>query len=107
RDRWHGEPSRQSAGYARGGVAEHHPDAPRRAHHLRSRTLHQCNVKLDLRTAENAASSILRVIKALTPAGTTPLTSSMHKRQISRPPATSPGLIVVVTDGEETCGGSP
>ena len=67
----------------------------------------QCNVKLDLKPTPNAAELIMRAVNALTPAGRTPLTSAVaqaaevldfrHKR----------GLIVVVTDGEETCGGSP
>ena len=67
----------------------------------------QCNVKLDFKPTPNAADPIMRAVNALTPAGSTPLTSAVaqaaevlnfrHKR----------GLIVVVTDGEETCGGSP
>ena len=67
----------------------------------------QCNVKLDLRPTPNSAELIMGAVNALTPAGRTPLTSAVaqaaevldfrHKR----------GLIVVVTDGEETCGGSP
>ena len=67
----------------------------------------QCNVKLDLEPTPNAAELIMGAVNALTPAGRTPLTSAVaqaaevldfrHKR----------GLIVVVTDGEETCGGSP
>jgi len=60
----------------------------------------QCNVKLDLRPTENAASSILGVVKALTPAGKTPLTSAVAQAADVLDSRHKPGLIVVVTDGE-------
>ena len=63
----------------------------------------QCNVKLELRPTENAAAAILAAVKALTPAGKTPLTSAVGQ---AADVLDKPGLIVVVTDGEETCGGS-
>jgi Ca-activated chloride channel homolog len=67
----------------------------------------QCNVKLDLRPTDNAASVILGTVKALTPAGKTPLTSALAQAANVLDYRHKPGLIVVVTDGEETCGGSP
>jgi len=67
----------------------------------------QCNVRLDLRPTENAAESILGVVKALTPAGKTPLTSAVAQAADVLDYQHKPGLIVVMTDGEETCGGSP
>jgi Ca-activated chloride channel family protein len=60
----------------------------------------QCNVKLDLRPTENAASSLLGVVKALTPAGKTPLTSAVAQAADVLDSRHKPGLIVVVTDGE-------
>jgi Ca-activated chloride channel family protein len=65
----------------------------------------QCNVKLDLPPTPNAASQILDTIKAITPAGKTPLTSAVGKAAGVLDYRHKPGLIVVLTDGEETCGG--
>jgi len=66
----------------------------------------QCNVKLELRPTENAAAAIMAAVKALTPAGKTPLTSAVGQSADVLDYRNKPGLIVVVTDGEETCGGS-
>ena len=66
----------------------------------------QCNVTLELRPTENAAAAILGAVKALTPAGKTPLTSAVGQAADVLDYRNKPGLIVVVTDGEETCGGS-
>jgi Ca-activated chloride channel homolog len=66
----------------------------------------QCNVKLDLRPTENAAASILSAVKALTPAGKTPLTAAVGQAADVLDYRHKPGLILVITDGEETCGGS-
>jgi Ca-activated chloride channel family protein len=67
----------------------------------------QCNVKLDLEPTDNAASSILAAMDALSPAGKTPLTAAVAKAAEVLDYRNKPGLIVLVTDGEETCGGSP
>src|SRR5262249_50835605 len=67
----------------------------------------QCNVKLDLRPTENAASSISEVVTALTPARKTPLPSAVAQAADVLDFPHKPSLIVIVTDGEETCGGSP
>jgi Ca-activated chloride channel homolog len=67
----------------------------------------QCNVHLDVEPVENAAARIMAVIDALTPAGKTPLTSAVAQAAQVLDFRAKPGLIVVVTDGEETCGGSP
>jgi Ca-activated chloride channel family protein len=67
----------------------------------------QCNVKLDLAPTENAAPSILAAIDALSPAGKTPLTAAVANAAEVLDYRNKPGLIVLVTDGEETCGGSP
>ena len=66
----------------------------------------QCNVQLALKPVADAAGIIMQEVNALTPAGKTPLTAAVeHAADILRY-RQKPGLIVVLTDGEETCGGS-
>jgi Ca-activated chloride channel family protein len=67
----------------------------------------QCNVKLDLKPTPDAANVIMRIINALVPAGKTPLTSAIEQAAEVLDYRNKPGVIVVVTDGEETCGRSP
>jgi Ca-activated chloride channel family protein len=67
----------------------------------------QCNVHLDLAPTPNAAARIMAAINALSPAGKTPLTAAVAQAAEVLDFRAKPGLIVVVTDGEETCGGSP
>ena len=67
----------------------------------------QCNVKLDLKPTPDAAKLIMSVVNALVPAGKTPLTSAVEQAAEVLNYRSKPGVIVVVTDGEETCGRSP
>lgn len=67
----------------------------------------QCNVKLDLKPTPNAGELIMRVVDALVPAGKTSLTSAVEQAANVLDYREKPGVIVVVTDGEETCGRSP
>ena len=67
----------------------------------------QCNVKLDLKPTPDAANIIMSTVNALVPAGKTPLTSAVEQAAEVLDYRSKPGVIVVVTDGEETCGGSP
>ncbi len=67
----------------------------------------QCNVKLDLKPTPNAADIIMRDLDALSPAGKTPLTTAVAKAADVLLYRKQPGVIVVLTDGEETCGQSP
>jgi Ca-activated chloride channel family protein len=67
----------------------------------------QCNVKLDLKPMPNAAAPIMSVVNSLVPAGRTPLTSGIEEAAEALDFRAKPGVIVVVTDGEETCGRSP
>ena len=67
----------------------------------------QCNVKLDLKPTANAAARILRILDGVLPAGKTPLTSAVAQAADVLDYRNSPGVIVVLTDGEETCGASP
>jgi Ca-activated chloride channel homolog len=67
----------------------------------------QCNVDLDLEPAPNAARKIMRVISSLVPAGKTPLTKAVEQAAEVLNYRSKPGVIVLLTDGEETCGGQP
>ncbi len=67
----------------------------------------QCNVKLDLKPTPDAAAMIMNAVNALVPAGKTPLTSAVEQAAEVLNYRDKPGVIVVVTDGEETCGRSP
>ena len=67
----------------------------------------QCNVHLDLKPTANAGAFIMQTVNALTPAGRTPLTEAVKQAATVLDYQHKPGVIVVVTDGEETCGGSP
>ena len=60
------------------------------------------------RSPTAAAPIMARGEFAPTPAGRTPLTSGVDaRRPRCSTTCTSLGVVVVVTDGEETCGGSP
>jgi Ca-activated chloride channel family protein len=67
----------------------------------------QCNVQLDLKPTANATGPIMKAVNALVPAGKTPLTSGVEQAANALDYRHKPGVIVVVTDGEETCGRSP
>lgn len=67
----------------------------------------QCNVSLDLRPTPNAAEPIMRVVDALRPAGKTPLTQAIERAAEVLDYRNKPGVIVVLTDGQETCDGHP
>ena len=67
----------------------------------------QCNVQLNLKPTPNAGELIMREVNALTPGGKTPLTAAVGQAAEVLDYRTKPGVIVVLTDGEETCGGSP
>jgi Ca-activated chloride channel homolog len=67
----------------------------------------QCNVKLDFAPMADSARKIMRSVEALVPAGKTPLTSAVEQAAEVLNYRVKPGVIVVLTDGEETCGGSP
>jgi Ca-activated chloride channel family protein len=67
----------------------------------------QCNVQLKFEPTPNAAQRIMREVNSLTPAGRTPLTSAVEAAADVLDYRKKPGLIVLLTDGEETCGRSP
>jgi Ca-activated chloride channel homolog len=67
----------------------------------------QCNVKLDLKPTADSAKIIMRAVERLVPSGKTALTSAVEQAAEVLDYRAKPGVIVLVTDGEETCGRSP
>ena len=67
----------------------------------------QCNVQLNLGPTAGAGALIMREVNALVPGGRTPLTTAVDKAAVALEYRAKPGVIVVLTDGEETCGRSP
>jgi Ca-activated chloride channel family protein len=67
----------------------------------------QCNVHLNFAPLLHAAVPIMNAVNALTPAGKTPLTTAVQQAADVLDYHNKPGVVVVVTDGEETCGRSP
>ena len=67
----------------------------------------QCNVALAFPPIPNAADRIMSVVNALNPAGKTPLTEAVRQAAEVLDYKTEKGVVVLVTDGEETCGGAP
>jgi Ca-activated chloride channel family protein len=67
----------------------------------------QCNVELNLRPTPNAAKRIMHDVNELNPAGKTPLTEAVGQAAEVLDYREKPGVVVLLTDGEETCGGAP
>lgn len=67
----------------------------------------QCNVKLEFKPTPNAEDLIMNAVNGLVPAGKTPLTQGVEQAAEALNFRSKPGVVVVVTDGEETCGRSP
>jgi len=67
----------------------------------------QCNVALNLRPEPDAAKRIMHDVNELNPAGKTPLTEAVEQAAEVLDYREKPGVVVLLTDGEETCGGEP
>lgn len=67
----------------------------------------QCNVQLDFEPMWNATQPIMNVVNGLNPAGKTPLVTAVKVAAAALESKSKPGVIVLLTDGEETCGGAP
>ena len=67
----------------------------------------QCNVKLEFKPTANAAFPIMNTVNAIVPAGKTPLTQGIEEAAEALDFRNKPGVVIVITDGEETCGRSP
>jgi Ca-activated chloride channel homolog len=66
-----------------------------------------CNVKLDFAPIPNATEPIMTAVNALNPAGKTPLVEAVKEAAQVLDYQRNQGVVVLVTDGEETCGGAP
>jgi len=67
----------------------------------------QCNVTLNYQPMPDAAERILSAVKSLQPAGRTPLTRAVEYAADILDFRNRPGVVVLVTDGEENCSRSP
>src|SRR5680860_1239421 len=67
----------------------------------------QCNVELDLRPIPDAAQPIMDKVNELNPSGKTPLTAGVEQAAEVLDYRSKPGVVVLLTDGEETCDGAP
>lgn len=67
----------------------------------------QCNIRVEFPPMPDAAEPIMHAVNELVPAGKTPLTAATEKAAEILDYKHKPGVIVIVTDGEETCGRSP
>lgn len=65
------------------------------------------SIKLHLRPMRNAAGPILDIIERIDPRGRTPLTESVRLAAETLDYTTRDAVVVLLTDGEETCGGDP
>jgi Ca-activated chloride channel family protein len=70
-------------------------------------TYNQCNVKLELKPTLDAGEEMMSAVDALVPAGKTPLTAAVEEAAEVLDYRRKPGVVVAITDGEETCGRSP
>ncbi|MEM9843295.1 MAG: VWA domain-containing protein [Pseudomonadota bacterium] len=64
-------------------------------------------INLKFRPLDDAAIPIIGAINGLDPIGLTPLTASVRAAAEVLQYRNKPGIVVLVTDGNETCGGSP
>lgn len=67
----------------------------------------QCNVDLKLRPQPNATKLIMGIVESLNPSGKTPLVKAVEQAAEVLDFKTKPGMVILLTDGEETCGGAP
>jgi Ca-activated chloride channel family protein len=65
------------------------------------------NIELRLAPARYSTQRIMKDINELSPAGRTPLTAAVRHAADVLSFREKPAVIVLLTDGEETCGGSP
>lgn len=67
-----------------------------------------CNtIELRLKPTQNAGATLLHEVEKIDPRGRTPLTESVKQAADVLDYKNRPGTIVLLTDGEETCGGDP
>lgn len=67
----------------------------------------QCNVQLDFSPVPDASQRVLSAVEAIVPAGKTPIVKAVRQAIDVLDYKKKPGVVVLLTDGEETCGGAP
>lgn len=65
------------------------------------------NIELRLKPGPNSADAIMAQIYGIVPAGQTPLTAAVQHGAAELKFREKPAVVVLLTDGEETCGGDP
>lgn len=65
------------------------------------------NIDLRFRPESNAGPRIIADVDALEPVGQTPLTTSVEEALDALDLSEGPGVVVLLTDGRESCGGDP
>lgn len=65
------------------------------------------NIDLRFRPVSNAGPRVIADVDALAPVGQTPLTDSVEEAVDALDLSESPGVVVLLTDGRESCGGDP
>lgn len=65
------------------------------------------SIELKLKPQVNAGPTMMVEIEKVTPAGRTPLTQAVHDAADILDYRHNPSVVVLLTDGEETCGGKP
>ena len=65
------------------------------------------NIDLRFPPTANAAPRIIAEVDAIEPAGETPLTDAVRAATAALGWPQTPGVVVLVTDGKETCSGAP
>jgi Ca-activated chloride channel family protein len=66
-----------------------------------------CNIVLNMKPASNAGPAIMSQVDGLSPDGLTPLTSAVAKAAEALDYRNKAALVVLLTDGAETCSGQP
>lgn len=64
-------------------------------------------IELAVAPQDQAATPVLEALEALRPAGLTPLSAAVERAADVLDYRRTPGIVVLVTDGNETCGGTP
>ncbi len=65
------------------------------------------NIDVRLRPGPNSTETIMGEVNAVVPAGQTPLTNAVQHAAEELDFRQRPAVVVLLTDGEETCGGNP
>lgn len=65
------------------------------------------NIQLRLKPGPNSATTILGEVDGVVPGGQTPLTAAVRGAAEELHYRNEPAVVVLLTDGEETCGGDP